>query len=314
MTENRDYPVDDSMLIIESTRNLAIEKWDSMPASAGLGKKRTPVRRVCILTALWKRHDLARLVLTHFVGMSERLNERLDIEIIAVGSEEESEKICNELGVNYIHHPNTPLSEKWSIGLRECESFNPDVVMTVGSDDLISDSTLESLCRKISEGRMVVGIRDMYIIDAEKNTLNYWSGYVEERGKETVGMARCYSREILDKTEFNLWEGQQIDRGLDRHASSVVSLFGHFPTLPGEETVMSIQGVEYSFGHVGFILEEISGFAVDIKTEENISKVGDYGVMASSTLESNITLLKERLGNNTVNGLISLLGEKLDES
>lgn len=314
VTENRDYPLDDSMPIIESTRNLAIEKWGAMPVSAGLGKKRKPVRRVCILTALWGRHDLARLVLTHFAGMSERLNRRLDIEIIAVGSEEESEKLCNEIGINYTHHPNSPLSEKWSIGLKECERFNPDVVMTVGSDDLISDSTLEALCQKISDGRMVVGIRDMYIIDAEKNTLNYWSGYVEERGNETVGMARCYSREILDKTGFNLWEGQQIDRGLDRHASSVVSLFGHFPTLPGEETVMSIEGVEYGFGHVGFILEEISGFAVDIKTEENISKVGDYGVMSSSTLESNITLLKERLGEDTVNGLISLLGEKMDES
>jgi hypothetical protein len=301
------------MLIIEATKNLAIEKWDSIPTSAGLEKKRSPVRRVCILTALWKRHDLARLVLTHYLRMAERLRDSLDVEIIVVGSEKESEILSNQLGVNYVHHPNIPLSDKWGRGLRECKKFDPDVVMTIGSDDLISDSTLESLCQKISDGRMVVGIRDMYIIDAKKKTLNYWSGYVEERKKDTIGMARCYSREMLDKIDFNLWKGQQLDRGLDRHASSIVSLFGHFPTLPGEESLMSIDGVEFSFGHVGFLLEEISGFAVDIKTEENISKVEDYGVMTSSALDSSITLLKESLDEETVNDLISLLGDNLDE-
>ena len=197
--------------------------------------------------------------------------------------------------------------------MEECRNFDPDVVMTVGSDDLISDSTLESLCQRVSEGRMVVGIKDMYIIDKNDRTLNYWRGYSGNREKETIGMARCYSKEILEKIDFNLWKGHQVNKGLDRIATSVVSQYGNFPINSGAETAVDMNGTGYLFGHIGYLLEEINGFAVDIKTEENISKLSDYGVMTSSSLESSINLLRESLGDETVDELLVILGDEFVE-
>ena len=64
---------------------------------------------------------------------------------------------------------------------------------------------------------------------------------------------------------------------------------------------------------MGYLLEEINGFAVDIKTEENISKLSDYGVMTSSSIESSINLLRESLGHETVNELLVILGDEFVE-
>ena len=312
LTGKKNSKDNSNTLIDEAAAKIAIDKWGAIPGVEGK-KNRKLVRRVCILTALWKRNELSKLVLSHYRRMAERMSGTLDIELVAVGSDEESERIADELNVEYVHHPNNPLSEKWGRGLEECMNFNPDVVMTVGSDDLISDSTLVSLCQKVSEGRMVVGIKDMYIIDQNDRTLNYWRGYSGNRDNETIGMARCYSKEILEKIDFNLWKGHQVNKGLDRIATSVVSQYGNFPVNSGAETAVDMNGVGYLFGHIGYLLEEIGGFAVDIKTEENISKLSDYGVMTSSSLESSINLLRESLGNETVDELLVILGDELSE-
>ena len=93
----------------------------------------------------------------------------------------------------------------------------------------------------------------------------------------------------------------------------MVSQYGNFPINSGAETAVDMNGTGYLFGHIGYLLEEINGFAVDIKTEENISKLSDYGVMTSSSLESSINLLRESLGDETVDELLVILGDEFVE-
>ena len=54
------------------------------------------------------------------------------------------------------------------LGLQYTERFDPDVVIVVGSDDFLSPSTVLSLVGSIAEGRLMVGLMDMQILDLEK--------------------------------------------------------------------------------------------------------------------------------------------------
>jgi len=244
------------------------------------------------------------------------LHPEFDVEIVAVGSTAESKGLVEELGIEYVEYPNSPLSCKWDAGLKHCSILDPDVVIIVGSDDLISEGALTGLCERISEGRMMVGLKDMFMLDVKGKTVNYWSGYgIEEREYETIGMGRCYSRKLLDKLNFSFWGGHEVDRGLDHVVTSKISELGHLPLPAGEEVWLDLDGFSYAFGHVGFTLEEIGGFAIDVKTGLNITKIGDYQLMRTQTLKSSERMLAEYLGSKTTRSIIEFLdGSGVDES
>jgi hypothetical protein len=42
-------------------------------------------RRVALITAVWKRHDLTGLVLNRFRNIKEELADTIDLKLIAVG-------------------------------------------------------------------------------------------------------------------------------------------------------------------------------------------------------------------------------------
>jgi len=301
---------------MHAIEELAYRKWGALPAEGGFRDKNKPVRRICILTALWKRRELSRIVLSHYKEMAENLHPEFDVEIVAVGSTAESKGLVEELGIEYVEYPNSPLSCKWDAGLKHCSILDPDVVIIVGSDDLISEGALTGLCERISEGRMMVGLKDMFMLDVKGKTVNYWSGYgIEEREYETIGMGRCYSRKLLDKLNFSFWGGHEVDRGLDHVVTSKISELGHLPLPAGEEVWLDLDGFSYAFGHVGFTLEEIGGFAIDVKTGLNITKIGDYQLMRTQTLKSSERMLAEYLGSKTTRSIIEFLdGSGVDES
>ena len=69
---------------------------------------------------------------------------------------------------------------------------------------------------------------------------------------------------------------------------------------------MRLDGKAYAFGHTGVHSEEISGFAVDVKTGDNITSIEKYNLPMHLEIGSALPLLIPNLGDSTSQTLIEL--------
>lgn len=173
--------------------------------------------RICLLTCLWGRHALSKLMLDYYARLADEMLDLFDLQLMAVGSEGRvTERLVRDRGFWYLEHPNAPLGRKWNAGLRDLRSHAPDVVVTVGSDDFISREGLLLLWSQVHAQILYGGWRDMFFLDLESRRSCYWPGYdlTAARAGEPVGAGRFYSAQLLDTLDWNLWL-DSLERGLD---------------------------------------------------------------------------------------------------
>jgi len=210
-----------------------------------------------LLTSVWKRPELTKIVLRTYDRMRESLADEIDLRLLAVGSEDETSRLlCEECGFDYIEQPNSPLSYKWNAGVNAAEKYEPDALVIVGSDDLVSPGLFHAWAEKLREGLHFFGISDMYFFDPTDSRLGYWGGYehtvMKDRAGEPIGCGRCFSRTLLEKMKWNLWPPMpKLDSLLDRLALNFAKVHGFKP--------------------VSWKLAEIGAQAVDIKIDTNIT-------------------------------------------
>ncbi|MBT8397680.1 MAG: hypothetical protein KJN92_11975, partial [Gemmatimonadetes bacterium] len=172
-----------------------------------------------LLTCVHKRPELTRAVLGIYRQMQRSVAEEVDLRLLAVGSEGlRSRKMCEDHGFDYIEHANSPLSHKWNAGVDAARDYDPDGLVIVGSDDLVSKEMFRAYADRLSDGVDFFGLEDLYFFDAATGLLGYWSGYgslYPARKGEPIGCGRCFSRRLLDSTFWNLWPmGQGFESGL----------------------------------------------------------------------------------------------------
>ncbi|RZD36954.1 MAG: hypothetical protein CXT75_05750 [Methanobacteriota archaeon] len=272
------------------------------------------INTMVILTCIWKRPKLTRIVLSHYKELKEELKGVLNLELVAVGSESDKSKaICEENGFHYFEYENQPMSEKWNFGLQMTKKFNPDAVTIIGSDDIIDKHLLKFYDKKLKKGYMMLGIKDFYIYDAERRKLAYWRGYGKlndaHRMNETIGLARCLSKPLLDKLNFNIWNDLNISRNLDGAMTTRLKEVGIYPVSEAKMPYINLENRLYGAGHLGYKLEEIKGFAIDIKTKTNVTSFDRYlardpdsieyldGDSLDSKLNEDIIIKIVKLGN-----------------
>ena len=69
------------------------------------------INTMVILTCIWKRPKLTRIVLSHYRALKKELKGEINLELVAVGSEgERSKDICEESEFNYFEYENQPMS------------------------------------------------------------------------------------------------------------------------------------------------------------------------------------------------------------
>ena len=271
---------------------------------------------IVILTCIWKRPKLTRIVLSHYRALKKELKDVMNLELVAVGSEgEKSQNICEENEFNYFEYKNQPMSEKWNFGLQMTKKINPDAVVIVGSDDLIDTNLLKFYDQKLKQGYMMVGIKDFYIYDSEKRKLAYWRGYGElndaHRMNETIGLARCLSRTLLDKLDFNIWNDLNISRNLDGAMTTRLKEVGIYPVSEAKVPYVNLENQLYGAGHLGYNLKEIEGFAIDIKTKTNLTTFDRYLARDPDSIEYlDGDFLISKLNENTVAEIIALKNEE----
>ena len=84
---------------------------------------------------------------------------------------------------SHVRQPNRPLSLKVQAGIVYARGFDPDVVMTSGSDDFPDGKLLLGIYDWIAGGGAdFVSVRDMRIWDASDGQGYAWRGYTRGRG------------------------------------------------------------------------------------------------------------------------------------
>ena len=199
--------------------------------------------RLVALVPLWRRHELARIVLSRL--------HRQGIPVVCVGSEgETSERLARECGADYIEADNSPLGGKFNAGLAHARRAEPDAVLVLGSDNLVTDEYLAALRRLVAAGHDYIGLRDGYVYEHEWDHLVHWPGYIGIREGEPLGSGRCFSRQLLDRLNWELWD-DLAERGLDWTTTARMSEVGIRPHLVSMDTQIAHLGVR--------MLESLSG-------------------------------------------------------
>jgi hypothetical protein len=208
---------------------------------------------------LWGRHEITALILRQWHYQILRLRGRVDVHLICVGSEgARSSALVSGYAdtMSYVEAPNDPLNRKWNKGIEVSRARNPDAVMIVGSDDLVSDSLHLTYAAKVQSGLKFFGLKDLYFLDAPTQRLGYWPGYgpqgQPQRAGEPVGLARCHSRALLDAVGWRLW-----------------------PNDPARNTVLDLMSLQHLGAHgftpTVFRMAELGAKAVDIKIGTGIT-------------------------------------------
>ena len=220
--------------------------------------------KLLVVTTIYGRHKLTDFVFEYYKNIKKELKNIIDFNLLVCGSEGKiSEELTKKHGFEYTEHSNFPLSQKHNHLFKTAKNYNPDVVILIGSDDLISKETFIKYKEFSELGLDYIGFKDLYMYDG---TLYYWGGYGEKRNEETIGAGRFYSKNILDKCDWDLWGDSKINKGLDAVAQTKIKRF-----KPKTEVLSCLND--------SFII-------VDIKTSNNITEISKFKILETKSLST----------------------------
>jgi hypothetical protein len=197
--------------------------------------------RLALIIAIYKRHDLEKLVIERFIEQSKKFG----FDVVIAGSEGEiSKSLAN--GCHYIEVENFPVSNKHQEMINYCKG-KYDGVMLFGSDNMVSDEYFELIKSNI-DSEKVVGLQDLYFYSTKTKELLYWKGYADLT--TSAGAGRYFSKSVLDKLDWKLWSLKR-NRGLDSDCN---------------KNLMK-KGIE----QLVFTMEESKVFLVDVKHSRSIT-------------------------------------------
>lgn len=205
-----------------------------------------------ILTTLWHRPSLTHIFLDRLM----RLQSKYNVIAICVGSDNEFKDACDSREIFYLDYENRPLGSKWNAGLQLFQATDVTNVMTLGSDDFVSDNFIEHAMNYAwSTQKDFCGAYDLWIYGANIKRRGFgvlW--YFRYRGF-LVGPGRMYSRKALTLANWKLWHPSK-NSGLDGSSAKTMRLLGD----------------KIDRGH--WINREEDIFVIDIKTSGgNISSI-----------------------------------------
>ncbi|MFL2945241.1 MAG: hypothetical protein ACJZ33_04440, partial [Candidatus Poseidoniales archaeon] len=269
-----------------------------------------------MLTCVWKRPRLTKIVMNYYSKLKEEIKDTVNLEFVAVGSEgKKSRSICEDAGFHYYEYENQPMSEKWQHGLEMTKKYNPDAVIIMGSDDIITKEIIDFYIGKINLGYLLIGIKDFYIYESTLKKLAHWRGYGKlndaHRMDETIGLGRCLARPLLDKIKFDVWGGLKLKRNLDGAMTNRLKEFGIFPISEDNCPIINDNGKLLRIGHVGYKLNEMNGFAIDIKSKTNVTNFDRYlDRDPESVTFMDGGVLEEHIYEDTIEEIMALDGQE----
>ena len=138
---------------------------------------------------MWQRPEITKVC---FEGI-KRLQKSYDVEPICIYSEPELKELCNKYKFECYYHKNLPLGRKFNYGIQKAMQTEWDYLMTLGSDNLITNDLLELY--KDYEGKDAFGVNTVYLYDVDSGKCGVFkNGYA-------LGAGRMVKREVFEKKE-----------------------------------------------------------------------------------------------------------------
>ena len=167
-----------------------------------------------VMTTIWKRHELTRVVLEHYARIRDDLG---GIVLVAAGSEgEASERLARDAGWEYVETPNRPLGSKHNTALAAARVRDPRGVVVIGSDSLIPRSAFEDEYAAAGRGSLL-GFRGAAWLNLPTGECLRWPGYTGARAGHPLGTGRYYGADALDSLDWTLWPAA-AEKSLDSRA------------------------------------------------------------------------------------------------
>ena len=210
---------------------------------------------VSFVTGMWKRPEVFELFAKGIKHIQEN-NKRITVNCIVAGSEGvHSRSLCEKYRFNYIETNNYPLSDKMNKPLQVAKELNSDYVICLGSDDVMELRLFNEYLYWMNKGYDFIGLLDFYFLNLPKDKAVYWKGYRGPRKGDTVGAVRCLSKWLLDQMNWELWQN-----GL----------------MKGLDASMKRKLADLNYREKKIRLKDLGLYAMDIKTEENITEFKQY--------------------------------------
>lgn len=224
---------------------LSETKSEAVKSSPIIGKI-----KIAICSAVWKRPAVFEM----FAKGIKILMEKTEIEykVFISGSEGSlSKKMVEKYGFTYIEIPNDPLAAKVNAATYAAQFFNPDYILCIGSDDIISPELMKVYETYMRKGIDFIGVTDFYFYDTTSKQAAYWGGYRDERRKgHTAGAGRLISKRLMALWDWGPWENKD-SKVLDNSMQNKMRNTPHTIEI--------------------FSLKEKGVFALDIKSATNMT-------------------------------------------
>jgi hypothetical protein len=209
---------------------------------------------VSFVTGMWKRPEVFEIFAKGIKHIQN--NTPIIVHCIVSGSEgSTSRNQAEKYGFHYIETNNYPLSDKMNQPLQIAKKLNSDYVICLGSDDVIELKLFNEYLYWMNKGYDFIGLLDFYFLNLPKNKSVYWRGYRGSRKGDTVGAVRCLSKWLLDQMNWELWQN-----GL----------------MKGLDASMKRKLADLNYREKKIRLKDLGLYAMDIKTEENITEFKQY--------------------------------------
>lgn len=212
---------------------------------------------LCLFTVTYKRPELTEYIFSYYMNIKNELSDICDMHLICVGSDGKAgELLANKYEFDYTEYPNEPVSQKHNKGTLECKKYNPDGIIYVGSDDILSIEFFKFYIQCIKDSIDFCGILDIFFLT--KNRLGYWGGYKLDSGRhnEPVGPGKFYSKNLMNLLNWQPWGNVKLNKGLDKVVNN------------------NLKKLKYNNKLVK--CSEIGGILVDIKTKINITDINNF--------------------------------------
>lgn len=138
---------------------------------------------------------------------------------------------------------NRPLGKKWQAGITHLENertqqYNPLIIL--GSDDLLHPDYIKKSLRMIQQGYDLIGLTSWYSYDVARKKL-YLTEYVNKNKDFPIGSGKVYSKRILDKMKYRVFD-EKLDRRLDDFGYYSAQKLGAKIGLIREPMVLAVKG------------------------------------------------------------------------
>ena len=165
------------------------------------------MKKIACLLPVYRRPEITIATINYLKKQTH------PVEIFIVGDSYIEEDIANDTNVNFIKHPNLPLSKKMQYGINQIRKYNPDGILICGSDSWITTTWVEKFCPYLNKYDLI-GKSVFYTLEVNKNSNARILGRGYNQIWAPVGTGRIISKRILDKIDWKAYIGIK-NTGLD---------------------------------------------------------------------------------------------------